>query len=158
MIRVRYSKAAASAKTPPPVQRAKPGPKKPKTSDADRIAPYRWKKGQSGNPLGRPPGTGSIVKWLRDRLQGPAFRRPDRYLCLAQELADIILRQANRGNYKFLELLLDKAEHRRITEEEMQAEVERVFDVVCSHVQDPEVRAAIARDLLIKEKEQTDGD
>lgn len=120
----------------------------------DRIAAYRWKPGQSGNPAGRPPGTGSIVKWLKKRLEGPAFRRPDKFVSLAQELANVILKQASKGNYNFVQLLVDRAESRQMTEEEMMSHTEKIFSVCCKYVLEPEVRQNIARDLGINLKEQ----
>lgn len=38
----------------------------PKTG-AERLAPYQWKKGQSGNILGRPKGK-TMKEWARDYL------------------------------------------------------------------------------------------
>jgi hypothetical protein len=119
-----------------------------------RIAPYQWKPGQSGNPLGRPPGSGSIVAWLKKRLQGPALKRPDKFVSLAQELADVIVRQAKRANYNFVQLLIDRAESRQLTEEEMMDHTEKVYNVVCKYVDDPEVRKNIARDLGFNAKEK----
>ncbi len=122
---------------------------------ADHLRAFRWKKGQSGNPLGKPPGSGSIVNWLKKRLAGAAFQRPDKYLTLAEELAHVILKQAKRGNYNFMHLLLEKAESRQLTEEELAGEVEKFFNVVTKYVHDPETRENIARDLgLLKDKKE----
>jgi hypothetical protein len=119
-----------------------------------RIAPYQWKPGQSGNPLGRPPGSGSIVAWLKKRLDGPAIKRPDKFISLAQELADVIVRQAKKANYNFVQLLIDRAESRQLTEEEMMRHTEKIFNVVCKYVDDPEIRKNIARDLGCTAKEK----
>ncbi len=121
-----------------------------------RLAPYQWKKGQSGNPLGRPPGSASIVTWLKRRLAGPAFKRPDKFECLSQELADMILRHARRGNYNFVHLLLEKAEPRQLTQEEIAAETERIFNVVTKYVNDPAIRSNIARDLGLNAEPEKD--
>jgi hypothetical protein len=133
----------------------KPSVKEAKRN-ADHLRAYQFKPGQSGNPLGRPPGSGSIVKWLKDRLKGPAFKRPDKYACLAQELADIILRHARRGNFNFVHLLLEKAESRQLTDEEIQGQLEKFFNIVTKYVHDPEVRKNIARDLGILAESKED--
>ena len=45
-------------------------------SPGDRIKPYRWKPGQSGNPKGRPKGITSLAKLLRDQLNERASLVP----------------------------------------------------------------------------------
>lgn len=42
----------------------------------EHIKPYAWKKGQSGNPRGRPPGNKAMAKLLRDQLDEPAALVP----------------------------------------------------------------------------------
>lgn len=118
--------------------------KKPPT---EHLRQYMWKKGQSGNPAGLAPGNGSIVKWLKKRLEGPSYNSPEKFVNLAHELSDVILRQAQRGNYNFIYLLLEKAESKQMTEDDLNSEIERFFNVVTKHVSDKAVCEAIARDL-----------
>lgn len=40
----------------------------PKYSQADRLFPYRFKKGQSGNPSGRPKGAVSLKEYAKNML------------------------------------------------------------------------------------------
>ncbi len=135
---------AIAAATKPPEEA------KPKKRDTSHLKQYQWKPGQSGNPLGKPPGSGSVVKWLKERLAGPALRRPDMFASLAQELANMILKHASRGNYNFVQLLLDKAESKQLTEEEVAQHVENVFNIVTKYVTDKEALANIARDLGVQ--------
>ena len=58
-----------------------PVPDEPKTQAADaadqhgnsgrdysHLKPYSWKPGQSGNPAGRPAGSGKLIKCLQDEM------------------------------------------------------------------------------------------
>lgn len=55
----------------PPKSAEKQTKNKRQQSPAERIAPYMWKPGQSGNPHGRPPAPLSWRTMLRNRLDGP---------------------------------------------------------------------------------------
>lgn len=41
----------------------------PDSSPADRIKPWQFKKGQSGNPSGKPRGAVSLKTWARNYIQ-----------------------------------------------------------------------------------------
>lgn len=59
------------------MKKKKPPAKKPGVSSRSGTAPpplYRWRKGQSGNPRGRPPLPFTLTQRLRDRMFSPAPR------------------------------------------------------------------------------------
>ena len=64
---------------------------------AKKRPPGRWKAGESGNPAGRPPGTGDVAK-LRSAI---ADRVP--------ELLDKLMAQAMEGDTSAARLLLERA-------------------------------------------------
>jgi hypothetical protein len=85
----------------------------------------RFRPGQSGNPAGRPKGMKSINEALRTRLNGKvrslfdaeAIQDKKVSLCnrlldmhLADAIAEVILKQALRGNLPWLQLVLDREE------------------------------------------------
>lgn len=128
-----------------------------------------WKPGQSGNPRGRPVGTGgvSIIKLIKKRLQGsPLFddqgklkgnpytangRLKEEFKTLADQLGFVLLNEATDGKIPAIQLIIDKTEPNQIDEEQLKVEIDRVFNVVCRHVRDPMILAAIARDLNLGE-------
>jgi hypothetical protein len=65
---------------------------------------HRWRKGQSGNPGGRPKGQ-SITAALREALQ-----REHNGRTVAQHLADQIIKEALRGKFPFAKEVLDRAD------------------------------------------------
>lgn len=52
---------------------------KEKQAKIDRIAPWMWKKGQSGNPNGRPKGF-SLKEWTRERIASMTDEERDAFL------------------------------------------------------------------------------
>lgn len=101
-----------------------------------------WRPGQSGNPNGRPVGSGSglgsIVNHLKRRLKGKAVHRRGqsiKYQDLADELAAIMVRHARKGKFAFLQEIIKQTESAQLTEAEMADIVERVYASVKKHVE-----------------------
>jgi len=130
-----------------------------------RLANLRepWKPGRSGNPKGRPPGSGSVVGWLKKRLAGPPLNgysiqgtQKVRLRCLAQELAEKIVERVLKGDYNFTALLVDKTESKAVTEDQVNGLVDRFHGIVAKYVRDPVVLAKIAKDLHLAMEEDED--
>lgn len=122
-----------------------------------------WRPGQSGNPKGRPIGSGSIVKFIKDRLGGAPLVDDEDYETLADELAVAMIEKArggNRNDYRFMQEILNRSESRTITEEQLSEEIERVHEVVAKHIlrieEGPSIMARIAREIAQLEKESRD--
>ena len=82
---------------------------KPDSSKADRIAPYRWKPGESGNPAGRPPSEAALSDDLRSRLaeKVPGDKQHRTY---AQKIACRLVEAALRGSVSAAALIADRVE------------------------------------------------
>lgn len=124
-----------------------------------RLANLRepWKPGQSGNPKGKPPGTGSVVSWLKHRLSGPPINGYSklgstklRLRCLAHELSETIIKRAQKGDFKFIQLLVEKTESQAVTEEQVNAAIDRFHNIVKKYVRDPKILEKIARDMHLE--------
>jgi hypothetical protein len=81
----------------------------PNGTPGNLLAP--WKKGQSGNPLGRPKGRVSLTKILQDRLKDRHFLgqpTPDDRL-VAEWLIDAMIGHAvTTGNANLFQQILDR--------------------------------------------------
>lgn len=93
----------------------------------------------------------SVGGWLKKVIEGPAYKTD--YQNLAHQLAERCARAAAAGDIRFFELLMKTTEPVGINEQELEAEVERVFNIVTRHIKDQDVLRAIAEDL---EKETMD--
>jgi hypothetical protein len=62
----------------------------------------RWKKGQSGNPKGRP----MLTDLLRKVIESPDPDDPTK--TTAQRLVETVRKAAMRGDWKFVELIFDR--------------------------------------------------
>jgi hypothetical protein len=82
-------------------------------SRADRVAAFRWQKGVSGNPSGRPPSPATVSDALRARLseQYPGDRKHRTY---AEKLAARLIESALRGSVSAMALVLDRVEGRAV--------------------------------------------
>jgi hypothetical protein len=76
----------------------------PESSRAERLRPYRWKPGQSGNPGGRPKND-SITSRLRRVLASEHNGRE-----IADLIAERLIKEALSGKFPFLKELLDRTE------------------------------------------------
>jgi hypothetical protein len=69
---------------------------------ADHLEPFKWKKGQSGNPSGRTKGTPSLVdelkKWLR--------RHPED----AEKIIAALIKEGTKGNITATREMLDRVD------------------------------------------------
>lgn len=64
-----------------------------------------WKPGESGNPAGRPRGSGLTDK-LRRLLDEPDQDDPTR--TVADRLIEAVVHEARRGNVRLIELIFDR--------------------------------------------------
>jgi hypothetical protein len=76
---------------------------------ADHLEPYKWKKGESGNPLGRPKGEVNLSMRLRKQLLEAL---PD---CKTDAVkADLVIlalvEEARSGNIQAIQMILDRLE------------------------------------------------
>ncbi|MGA7557859.1 MAG: DUF5681 domain-containing protein [Terriglobales bacterium] len=78
-------------------------------SRADRIKDFRWQKGVSGNPSGRPPVTAVLSDALRSKLseQYPGDRKHRTY---AEKLAARLIESALRGSVSAIALIYERIE------------------------------------------------
>ncbi len=65
-----------------------------------------WTKGQSGNPAGRPKGSGKLTTVLRDRLD--VVQSDGR--TLAEHVTDVLVSKALEGDTAALRMVYDRAE------------------------------------------------
>lgn len=132
------------------------GPRTPKgkARALANLAPP-WKPGQSGNPKGRPAGSGSIKSWIKHRLKGRPLN--EQYEILSEELAGVMVHLARTGNMDALRDIIQLTESLQITEDQLQQEIERVFHVVSKHVKrlkgGEKALMAIARELNLRKDE-----
>lgn len=98
-------------------------------------------------------GSGSIMCFIKRRLAGEPLNREDDYTTLADEVAHRLVFLASIGKLEAIKLLLEKAESKQVTADEVNAEIERVFTVVKRHVKDKQILELIARDLTDTESE-----
>ncbi len=93
---------------------------------ADHLKPYWWKKGQSGNPAGRPPGSGKLLKKLEDELSQDggniAQRLVDRFLDIALSGEDPVAMKAVTELFNRIEGMavkrveVDVVDHKKLVE------------------------------------------
>lgn len=75
----------------------------------DKIVPFQWKPGQSGNPAGRPRRK-SLTDLVRDIMEREGLTPDGRELCVDEALAETILTMALRGNTEILKELWSRLE------------------------------------------------
>ncbi len=68
------------------------------------LAPYRFKKGESGNPNGRPKGM-SIESQLRKRLSAGESGEK-----IVESLINVALRQALNGDFRFWNSIIERVD------------------------------------------------
>jgi hypothetical protein len=123
------------------------------------MRPYRWTKGQSGNPSGRPPGIKSLTKLYRQQLDEPAHLVPaiaDRAKLLGlnpsrttigavlslSQIHEAILGKANAA--KDIADRVDAAANKTLNRIQIVSLAEAIADIINQEVRDPQVRAVIA--------------
>lgn len=72
--------------------------------------PHRWKKGETGNPNGRPKKEYCISDWIRQK--GDAKTKQDR--TRFEELSEIVWSRALAGDIGFVNIILDRMEGKAI--------------------------------------------
>ena len=91
---------------------------------ADHLRPHQWKKGQSGNPGGRPKGE-SITATLRRLLEQEHNGRT-----IQEILAEKVIKEAISGKYNFAKELLDRIDGRPAQRVELAAQEDLITFVV----------------------------
>lgn len=116
-----------------------------------------WKPGQSGNPKGRPVGSGSFKTLIRHLLnvKVPPKKGTKEFRTIKDELAEIAIARAKKGDFAFWQKVIDLHELRQVNEDELNEFIDVVFSVVKKHVAalegGKEAMEAIARDLNRKD-------
>jgi hypothetical protein len=105
-----------------------------------------FKPGETGNPLGRPVGSGSIVVHLRKAMKEPAVSK--KYENTAAELSAVITKKARKGNLGFMQMIVDKTESKQMTREDVNLIIDQVYNVFLRHVKDEKTRSKISASML----------
>jgi hypothetical protein len=79
-------------------------PKSKGRGDATPLKSHRWKKGQSGNPSGKPKGTLSLVAMLRKALQDD----PEKCRAIIENLMDNAAHRPDEKSLAFIREILDR--------------------------------------------------
>ena len=69
---------------------------------ADHLKQFQWKKGQSGNPSGRPKGIPSLEAALRQRLEQSDGED------VMRALVDVAFKKAMKGDHRFWTSILER--------------------------------------------------
>ena len=80
-------------------------------SPAKRIERWQWKPGQSGNPKGRAPGSGKLLKILQDKLAANGNELAE---AIADRFIEILIEGEHPVAMKALMELFDRIEGRAI--------------------------------------------
>lgn len=102
-------------------------------SPGDRLKPYQWKPGQSGNPRGKPKGKVDLLARIRRELlralpEGALGGLPDGSV-YADALARRIVIEACKGDFRFAKELIDREEGTLQKPKDTGDEAERVRTV-----------------------------
>lgn len=73
-----------------------------KKGSTDHLKPYQWKKGQSGNPSGRPKGAPSLEAAIRNHLDGEDGKE------FIRGLVEVAVRKAMKGDHRFWNSILER--------------------------------------------------
>lgn len=111
-----------------------------------------YKPGQSGNPLGRKTGSGSVVVHLRKALREPSKYKS--YENVASELSAVIVRKARKGNASFIQMILDRTESKVMTREQVEYIIDTVYNTFLAYVKDEKTRNKIASAMLALKLEE----
>lgn len=108
---------------------------------AEHIVQHQFKPGQSGNPKGRPKGSGVTDK-LRALLDEEVDLKGSK-LTMKEALAKVIINKAMKGDHKFVKEVLDRTEGKATERLEVDGDVRMVVqrfvrarDVDADHLRD----------------------
>ena len=102
----------------------------------ENIVKHQFKPGQSGNPKGRPKGSG-VTDQLKALLAKEVDGQP-----IAEAIAKVIMKRALKGDYKFVKEILDRVEGKVTDNVKLEGEMRMVHQ----------------RFVLAAEEEPGDGD
>lgn len=91
-------------------------------ANPENIVPHNFKKGQSGNPAGKPKGTLSakviIRKWLesREKIKNPLNGNKEEMVTILDSMTLAIIAKARKGDVNAFNALLDRTEGKPIQE------------------------------------------
>lgn len=99
------------APSTPAVKQGGAKDKKDKTHGAEHLQKHWWKKGQSGNPAGRPKGSISMTHQLRRMLEeGVVVKRNGKRknVTTAEQLLEVAVKAARKGKFNFFKEIFDR--------------------------------------------------
>jgi hypothetical protein len=107
------------------------GGEKLKISDprrADHLDAHKWKKGQSGNPAGRPKGTVNLTSRLKAQLLTELGNSPDDGI-RADLIIHALIDEAKNGNMQAINCILDRLEG-KVTDKVEMSGSSVIFNVI----------------------------
>jgi hypothetical protein len=92
----------------------------------------RFQPGQSGNPAGRPPGSKSIAGRLKDLLERAEISgKPiEGGKQVADLVADVIVERALKGDFRFMDLLVERVDGKVVKRIEVESAGQATADAI----------------------------
>lgn len=82
-----------------------------KTSSTEHLNKWKWKKGQSGNPAGKPKGTISLTHHLRRLLEENVVIKKNgkrKNITTAEQLIEVAVKAARKGKFNFFKEIYER--------------------------------------------------
>lgn len=125
---------------------------------------YRWKKGKSGCPAGRPRGVTSLSKILRDQLDDPASSNQQttkralqmgldpEHTTIAAVLTQATIQEALEGKGSLIKEIFSRIDDylgRGLTKTQVVSLAEAIGDIINDEIRDPVTRSRIAERIAL---------
>lgn len=122
--------------------------------DRLRAAPQYSKNVKGHTRRSRNPDhSASIRKLLQARLAGPPLtfnkRIKREYQSLADQIASTLMRDARRGKFVALRMLIESTEEQFLRASTVCGYVDRIYGIICAYVRDKSVLQKIGAELLL---------